>query len=245
MVVNGSISQNNPNVPPPPVLTKPTFTWNRQHSSPTTGTAAQITTAMNTARNNLQGTFYSNNTSGTIVFPTNATVTGPLTVIAEGKVDLGRTLSISGGPQVTVVAKSTALDAIDFAQSFTAASGLHVLLYTVGGVDGRNTISFTGAIYANSIDAKNNFTIHELRVPEEHGPPVGFTWDFGRLRLHGGPDVVAGDRAWSTTRLDDAYDGAVAELRLPPPDGVDVLDVELFGTTELSCSYLVHAPSPP
>lgn len=34
------------------------------------------------------------------------------------------------------------------------------------------------------------------------------------------------------------------ETRLPSPDGVEVIDVELFGTQRLSCSYLVHASQP-
>jgi glyoxylase-like metal-dependent hydrolase (beta-lactamase superfamily II) len=34
------------------------------------------------------------------------------------------------------------------------------------------------------------------------------------------------------------------DLRLPAPDGVEVIDVQLFGTPELSCSYLVHAAEP-
>jgi hypothetical protein len=98
-------------------------------------------------------------------------------VIAEGKVDLGRTLSVAGGPhQVVIVSKSNAGDAIDFAQSFTAASGLHMLLFTYGGVDGRNNVSFTGAIYANSFDAKNTFVIHSSESLRTN-PPVGFTWD--------------------------------------------------------------------
>lgn len=33
-------------------------------------------------------------------------------------------------------------------------------------------------------------------------------------------------------------------LRIPPPADVDVLDVRLFDTPQLSCSYLVHAPEP-
>ena len=36
----------------------------------------------------------------------------------------------------------------------------------------------------------------------------------------------------------------MSDLRLPPPAGVDVLDVELFGTPKLSCSYLIHASEP-
>jgi glyoxylase-like metal-dependent hydrolase (beta-lactamase superfamily II) len=36
----------------------------------------------------------------------------------------------------------------------------------------------------------------------------------------------------------------VTDIRLPAPEGIEVLDVELFGTRELSCSYLVHAAEP-
>ncbi len=35
-----------------------------------------------------------------------------------------------------------------------------------------------------------------------------------------------------------------SDIRIPPPPGVEVLDVELFGTKELSCSYLLHATEP-
>ncbi len=33
-------------------------------------------------------------------------------------------------------------------------------------------------------------------------------------------------------------------MRLPAPDGVEVVDVQLFGTAELSCSYILHAAEP-
>src|SRR5438034_3101815 len=36
----------------------------------------------------------------------------------------------------------------------------------------------------------------------------------------------------------------MSELRHPAPEGVDVLDVNLFGARNLSCSYLVHAAQP-
>jgi hypothetical protein len=178
VVVNGAISQNNPNLPPPPALTKPTFTYDPANytPAPTTGTAAQITTAMFDARNDLQGTYYSTD-SETVALPNNGRVTGPLTVISTGKVDLGRNLNISGGPfQVTVIALSTEADAIDFASTFNSAAGLHVLLYTNGGVDGRNLMNFTGSIYGDSIDAKNAFTINESEWLRTN-PPAGFTWD--------------------------------------------------------------------
>jgi glyoxylase-like metal-dependent hydrolase (beta-lactamase superfamily II) len=34
------------------------------------------------------------------------------------------------------------------------------------------------------------------------------------------------------------------DIRLPSPPGVEILDVELFGTPKLSCSYLIHASEP-
>ncbi len=36
----------------------------------------------------------------------------------------------------------------------------------------------------------------------------------------------------------------MTQLRLPPPEGVEILDVNLFDTPDLSCSYLVHAAEP-
>jgi glyoxylase-like metal-dependent hydrolase (beta-lactamase superfamily II) len=36
----------------------------------------------------------------------------------------------------------------------------------------------------------------------------------------------------------------VSDLRLPPPEGIEVIDVRLFGAPELSCSYVVHAAEP-
>jgi glyoxylase-like metal-dependent hydrolase (beta-lactamase superfamily II) len=36
----------------------------------------------------------------------------------------------------------------------------------------------------------------------------------------------------------------VTGIRIPPPPGVDVIDVNLFGARELSCSYLIDAAEP-
>ncbi len=176
-VVQGSTSPNNPNVPKPPVLTKPAFTYSASNYTPTpvTGTAAQITTALNNSKNNLQGTFRATD-AGTVVFPDSLTVSGPLNVIAAGKVDMGRTMLVSGGPwQVVVVGQSTAADSVDIVKSLTAASGIEMLLYSNGGVDMKNGVSFAGAIYADYIDAKNTFTV--THAPSlMTNPPAGFTF---------------------------------------------------------------------
>ena len=178
VVVDGSISQGNQTLPVPPSLTKPTFTWNPAlyTPAPTADTAAAITTALNASRNNLSGTFYASD-GGTVSLPNNARVSGPLTIVSTGKVDLGRSLSAIGGPhQVVIVAQSTAADAIDFAATFSSAPALHVLLFTQGGVDGRNLMNFTGSIYGNSIDVKNSFFIQKSEWLRTN-PPAGFSWD--------------------------------------------------------------------
>ena len=78
-------------------------------------------------------------------------------------------------------------------KSFTGASGLHILMYTLEGFDGKNNMTFTGSIYADSIDAKNTFTISGSDVLKTDGP-TGFTWDFCRRAPSDRPDAVAGSR---------------------------------------------------
>ncbi len=179
-VVHGAISQNNAGLPPPPVLTKPTFTWSpSNYGTVTQNPAVSISSTLNANRNNLQGVYRSTDSGGTIVIPDNVTITGPLTIVSSGKVDMGRTMSISGGPHsVVIVAESTAADAIDIVLSLTAASGLHVLLWTNGGVDMKNHVSMTGAIYGDFIDAKNTFSIGKSEILQNAAPP-GFEWTFG------------------------------------------------------------------
>jgi hypothetical protein len=178
-VVHGSVSQNDANVTPPPVLTKPAFTWNAANYSPAPvqGTAAAITTAITTAKDHLHGTYRSTD-AGIITIPDTVTVDGPLTIVSSGKIAMGRTVSVSGGPyQAVFVALSTASDSIDIPKSLTIASGLSTLLYSLGGVDQKNNISMTGSVYANTIDAKNTYTV--TKAPSlMTNPPPGFTWDF-------------------------------------------------------------------
>jgi hypothetical protein len=179
--VNGSVSQNDPNVPAPPNLIKPTFAWNATNYSPAPvqNTAANINTALNTNKNALSGTYYNNSgSSSAITVPDNAKVTGNLTIVSTGRVILGNSLTAIGGPwTVVIIAQSPAADAIDVAKAFTASSGIHLLLYAIGGVDMKNNMSLTGAIYANQIDAKNTFGIGRSTVLAQATLP-GFTWDF-------------------------------------------------------------------
>ena len=186
-VVQGDTSPNNPNVPQPPVLTKPDFIYNSANYDPppvSGQSASAVTTSINSIKNNLQGTFRANDSGGTVVIPDNVTITGDLTVIAAGKIDMGRTMSVVGGPwQVVMVAESTAADAIDITKNLTAAPGIEMLLYANGGVDMKNHGTFSGAVYADYIDAKNGFTVtHAPSLITD--PPAGFTFTNSSAQIY-------------------------------------------------------------
>jgi cytoskeletal protein CcmA (bactofilin family) len=186
--INGSPSAGNPNLPAPPTLVKPTFDDNAL--TPYTydnGTSTNVNSQLNTNRTNLSGTYRYTGT-GTITMPDNVIVNGDLTIVSRGSIDLGQTMSLGANCQtpnppcvVAIVALGQAssyqTDAIEVPKAFTGASGLHILMYTLEGFDVKNAMSFTGSIYADSIDAKNTFTISESDVLKTDGPD-GFTWDF-------------------------------------------------------------------
>lgn len=186
--INGSPSAGNPNLPAPPNLVKPAFDENAL--TPYTydnGTASNVNGRLNTDRSNMAGTYRYTGT-GTITVPDNVIVNGDVTIVSRGSVDLGQTMSLGStclAPNPPCVVAIVALgqasayqaDAIEVPKAFTGASGLHILLYTLEGFDVKNSMSFTGSIYADSIDAKNTFTIAESDVLKTDGPD-GFTWDF-------------------------------------------------------------------
>jgi hypothetical protein len=179
--IGGAVSQNNPNLPAPPDLDKPVFTWDPTNYDPvptTFATAALLSAHLESIEGNLQGTFYTADT-GRITMPRHATVTGPLTIVSNGPIDMGRSMTNSGGPwQVAVISLSTAADAINFDQPFTASTGLDILLYTLGGVDIKNAISFQGAVYADQIYLKNTATITRSESLASN-PPKGFDFTQG------------------------------------------------------------------
>lgn len=185
--IGGAVSPNNPNLPAPPNLVKPTYTGPGTCTAPTCsqGTASSITTLLQGARNNLSGTFYSTSTgSSTVVMPRDVTVTGNLTIVSEGKVDMGKTMTASGGPyQVVIVSKCTGCNATDLGDAIeitspglTSAPSLDLLLWTTGTVDIKNSLSMKGAVYADKIEIKNSATVtrsDSLML----NPPVGFDFN--------------------------------------------------------------------
>jgi cytoskeletal protein CcmA (bactofilin family) len=187
--INGASSPNNPNVPIPPNLVKPTFDENAitPYTSDNSGSASITNAALDAAKSNLTGRYRYTGT-GTITIPDNVTINGHLTIVSRGSIDLGQTMSLGADCQapnppciVAIIALGQAsgyqADAIDVVKSFTAASGLHILMYTLEGFDAKNAMTFTGSIYADSIDAKNTFTIGASDVLKTASPD-GFTWDF-------------------------------------------------------------------
>lgn len=175
--IGGSSSQNNPNIPPPPVLDKPTFTWNPVNYTPAPqifSTAAAMTAALEANKNALGGTYYLNAPSSTVSMPRNATVTGPLNVITTGKVEMGRSLTASGGTwPVAIVTLNNGTAAINVDQPFTAGAGIELLLFSNGEVDLKNQVSMAGAIYADKIAIKNSVVVGRSAVLA-HSPPPGF-----------------------------------------------------------------------
>lgn len=179
VVVDGSVPPANPNLPAPPVLTKPTFNPDAV-AYDFQGSAAQVNAWLNTNKDNLQGEVRATD-GNLVIFPDNVTVTGPLTVVSDGsgKVRMGQTMSASGGPHVVVVvAMSPSTSAIEIPKTLTIASALHTLLFARGGVDMKNAVSMTGAVYADFIDIKNTFTINGSEILKTLAP-TGFTWTFG------------------------------------------------------------------
>jgi hypothetical protein len=188
--INGAPSAGNPNVPSPPNLTKPTF--NENAITPYTqdsGNDATLESAINTARTNLSGKYRYTGT-GIVTLPDDITINGDVTIVSRGSIQLNNSMSLGssclpGGANAPCVVALIALgqaggyqtSAIDIPKAFTAASGLNVLMYTLEGFDGKNSVAFTGSVYADSIDAKNTFTITESDALRTDGP-TGFTWDF-------------------------------------------------------------------
>lgn len=186
--IHGASSPNSSNVPSPPNLVKPTF--NEEAITPYTydnGTASNVNNQLTANRTNLSGKYRYTGT-GTITIPDNVTVNGNLTIVSRGSIDLGQTMSLGTNCQspnppcvVAIIALGQAgsyqSGALTTAKAFTGAGGLHILMYTLEGFDGKNSMTFTGSIYADTIDVKNTFTINQSDVLTT-AKPDGFTWDF-------------------------------------------------------------------
>jgi hypothetical protein len=178
--VQGTVSANDASVPAPPVLQKPTFGWTAaNYPSYIENTAANITTTLNTNKDNLQGVYHATGSTSTLTIPAASRVTGNLTIVADGKIVLPSTLTAVGGPwTVLIIALSSDVKAIDdMNKTFTSdMTNLDVLLFTNGGVNFDKRASFKGSIYASIIEAKNGFDAMRSTTLAALTPP-GFGFD--------------------------------------------------------------------
>jgi hypothetical protein len=174
--IGGTATSNSPNVPEAPVLGLPDFRpQDLTYSLPSFGSAQAMTDYLLANSSALQGVFRVEGSPGArVILPDHANVVGPLTIVTNGKIELGRSLTGIGGPhQVVLGAQNTTGDAIDVPKSFTG-HGLDILLFSYGGVDAKNRLDMTGAIYAAGvIDIKNNLVLRPSFSFQDN-PPVGF-----------------------------------------------------------------------
>jgi hypothetical protein len=150
--------------------------WTSLYPSLVSTTTAGLNALLVTNKNALTGTYYVSD-GGTIDFTGGGTVTGPLTIITNGKVSLSRDLvtpsattapaACTGGGtttcEVVILSTNTASDAIHiYAPRFTATPAtLSVLLYTLGTIQddsGANPVTFSGSVYGGSLTIDSNGT---------------------------------------------------------------------------------------
>lgn len=178
--IGGSVAQGDTNLPAPPNLERPTFTWDPANydNEQIFATGALLSAELEARKTNLQGVFYTADATTIVELPKSATVTGPLTVVTSGKVQVndggGTSFSASGGPwQVVIVSLNAGLEAIRVHKPSIFAPGLDVLFFTNGEVAIKNNITMTGALYADSIYLKNAVTVTFSQSLAEN-PPAGF-----------------------------------------------------------------------
>jgi cytoskeletal protein CcmA (bactofilin family) len=184
---------------PPPTLTMPAMRcpaidfpcWAGLYPGMVSKTAAQMSAYLSSNKTNLTGSFFVNDPA-TIDFTGGGTVTGPLTVVTSGKIDLSRDLVTPSpvtapsactpvpGPRtcyVTLVSTNGGSDAIHVGPPrFTANTAtLSVLLYTTGSVlveGGANPTSFLGSVYGGTLDVQSNgMTVSQSQDLIDYPPP--------------------------------------------------------------------------
>lgn len=175
--IGGSAIENDSTILPPPQLETPTFTFD-QNNYPQgvveRSSSGNLSTALDANKDDLQGVYWTGDPNGTVVIPKNANITGPLTVVTDSKIELDGGLKATGGPwQVVLVSENSAVDAISVPKPAIMDPDLHVLLFSEGGVDLKNNLTMTGAVYADSINVKNAVNIKFSQLLAD-SPPIGF-----------------------------------------------------------------------
>ncbi len=176
--VSGTTSENNP-PPPPPTLTQPTFTWDpNNYLSATSWTSASNFMAHwsdNTGA--FSGHHYiggGDSSSNKITLDKKWTMTGDVTLVAEGPITLARDVvnGTSDELVLTVISSSDRAPAIEFTNNVTIPADIKILLYAPNGlIDFSQLKDFHGVVYGESINLSQQFTL-------AYDPPEvpGFDW---------------------------------------------------------------------
>lgn len=177
--VGGTVTQNSPPAAPP-VLAQPTFTWNpANYPSTSTWTSASNFISYWSANKNafsghhrIQG---GDDSSNKITLGDRWTMTGDVTLVANGPVVLSRDIvnATSGDVTLSIVSFSTRDPAIQFSNNVTMASSVKILLFAPDGViDFSQLKDFHGAVYGKQIRLSQQFTLTHFPVTVP-----GFVWD--------------------------------------------------------------------
>lgn len=164
--------------------------------------SSQLSAWLTNNKNDIQGNFFLND-SGTVDFKGGGTITGPLTIVTNGKVQLSRDLVTpdpalapascrpAGGPTtctVAIVSTAGASDAIHlYAPRFTASSTISMLLYTSGTIEidsGCNPTTFNGVLYGGSLDIESNGITPTQSQDLINFPPPFVDWTLASSLLY-------------------------------------------------------------
>ena len=178
--VNGTRSPNSPPTPPPS-LSLPTFTWNpANYTSPSTWANPAAFNSYFTANKNAFSGVHrvlcpGCTASSDVLFGSKWTMSGDVTLVTDGPVQLSKDISNgSGGPVTLTIISLFATDpAIDLTSNLTLPGDIRVLLYAPNAqISFKNLKQFSGAVYGKSITSNNQFSLNWVPVSAP-----GFIWD--------------------------------------------------------------------
>lgn len=174
--VDGSVA---PNSPPPAVRVErlPAFTWNALNYTPAPSTwgsvAAFYTDWSDKALTGLPFNGH-HKIDDTLLLTLDKKwkMGADVTIVSDGKIKLTKEVANSGTGTLDLVVISTSVEGIELAGNVTIPDSIHVLLFAPNGpVVFNNLKHFAGAVYGESIQVDQNFTLTWAR-PEA----PGFSW---------------------------------------------------------------------
>ena len=155
-----------------PVQHLPTFVWNPSNYPAVSTYASGAAFVAAVTKQNASGTFY---VTGDIPFANNDSLylVDDMTIVTTGSIALPRQVEnhSPGGSDVQLTIVSTGSGTITPFNNFTIPSTVRTLMFTQGMFDAKNSSTFTGALYAGSL---NNGAL--LAVTYAPLDDTGFSW---------------------------------------------------------------------